>query len=122
MLSYNFHHFSLAKSNHFSYHFQTRISRGYAFIYYKHLRDAIDAKESSTGLEIEGRRIRVDYSVTTRPHERTPGLYKGKKVEKTPPPPPAPQITEDDISATKSSDTNETVEQADQPTVPTEAN
>lgn len=112
----------MTKCNHFPFHFQTNISRGYAFIYYKHLRDAVDAKESSTGLEIEGRRIRVDYSVTTRPHERTPGLYKGKKVEKSPPPaPPAPQLTEGDISTAKSSDTNEAVEKGDQPTVPTEA-
>lgn len=30
------------------------------------------------GLDIDGRRIRVDYSVTKRPHSPTPGMYMGK--------------------------------------------
>lgn len=84
-------------SGFFCWNKQTRVSRGYAFIYYKHLRDAMDAKESCSGIELEGRRIRVDYSVTTRPHERTPGMYKGRKVERSPSPPssgaPPPKST-----------------------------
>lgn len=29
-------------------------------------------------MEIDSRRIRVDYSITQRPHDPTPGIYKGK--------------------------------------------
>lgn len=29
-------------------------------------------------MEIDNRRIRVDYSITLRPHEPTPGIYKGR--------------------------------------------
>ena len=36
------------------------------------------AKEQCTGLEIDGRRIRVDYSITQRPHTPTPGIYMGR--------------------------------------------
>lgn len=40
--------------------------------------DAVLAKESCSGLEIDYRRIRVDYSITQRPHTPTPGIYKGR--------------------------------------------
>lgn len=31
-------------------------------------------------MEIDNRRIRVDYSITLRPHEPTPGIYKGRST------------------------------------------
>ena len=36
------------------------------------------AKESLNGQELDGRRMRVDYSITKRPHTPTPGIYMGK--------------------------------------------
>ncbi|XP_031634888.1 transformer-2 sex-determining protein-like isoform X2 [Contarinia nasturtii] len=64
---------------------KTGRSRGFCFIYFKHLRDAKDAKESCSGMEIDYRRIRVDYSITSRPHEPTPGVYKGRSTRADPP-------------------------------------
>lgn len=40
--------------------------------------DAREAREHCNGMEIDGRRIRVDYSITNRPHSPTPGQYRGK--------------------------------------------
>ena len=57
---------------------QTGRSRGFAFVYFESLEDAKVAKEQCTGLEIDGRRIRVDYSITQRPHTPTPGIYMGR--------------------------------------------
>ena len=37
------------------------------------------AKESCSGLELDGRMIRVDFSLTKKAHEPTPGRYYGKK-------------------------------------------
>ncbi|XP_055309611.1 transformer-2 sex-determining protein-like [Sitodiplosis mosellana] len=59
---------------------KTGRSRGFCFIYYKHLSDAKDAKDACSGMEIDYRRIRVDYSITSRPHEPTPGVYKGRST------------------------------------------
>ena len=39
------------------------------------------AKASTNGLEIDGRRIRVDYSITKRAHTPTPGVYMGKPTQ-----------------------------------------
>ena len=36
------------------------------------------AKERCNGLELDGRKIRVDYSITKRAHTPTPGVYMGK--------------------------------------------
>jgi hypothetical protein len=38
----------------------------------------LQAKDRSAGTEIDGRRIRVDYSITERAHTPTPGIYLGK--------------------------------------------
>ncbi|KAJ8313631.1 hypothetical protein KUTeg_008192 [Tegillarca granosa] len=46
-------------------------SRGFAF-----------AKDRCTGIEIDGRRIRVDYSITERAHTPTPGIYLGKPTSR----------------------------------------
>lgn len=36
-------------------------------------------------MEIDYRRIRVDYSITSRPHEPTPGVYKGRSTRQAEP-------------------------------------
>jgi transformer-2 protein len=57
---------------------QTGRSRGFAFVYYDEIDDAREAKEKTNGVEVDGRRIRVDFSITKRPHTPTPGIYMGK--------------------------------------------
>ncbi|BES96707.1 Hypothetical protein NTJ_09520 [Nesidiocoris tenuis] len=57
---------------------KTGRSRGFAFIYFDRLDDARNAKEQCSGMEIGGRQIRVDYSITERAHTPTPGIYMGK--------------------------------------------
>jgi len=56
---------------------KTGRSRGFAFIYFEHKEDATEAKEQCTGMEIDGRQIRIDFSVTQRAHSPTPGIYMG---------------------------------------------
>lgn len=53
-------------------------SKGFGFVYYKNIDDAIEARKATQGLELDGRPIRVDYSLTNRPHPPTPGKYLGK--------------------------------------------
>jgi len=60
------------------YDHATGRSRGFAFIYMMNVRDAEDAKEKLSGAELDGRRIRVDYSITQRAHTPTPGVYMGQ--------------------------------------------
>ncbi|CAC5410763.1 TRA2 [Mytilus coruscus] len=57
---------------------QSGRSRGFCFIYFKNIEDSIEAKDRCAGQEIDGRRIRVDYSITERAHTPTPGIYLGK--------------------------------------------
>lgn len=57
---------------------KTGRSRGFGFVYYESLDDARAAKEAMCDTEIDGRRIRVDYSITKRPHTPTPGVYMGR--------------------------------------------
>ena len=57
---------------------KTGRSRGFGFVYYESLDDAQAAKEAMCDTEIDGRRIRVDYSITKRPHTPTPGVYMGR--------------------------------------------
>merc|ERR1719245_1412400 len=57
---------------------KTGRSRGFGFVYYESLDDAQAAKEAMCDPEIDGRRIRVDYSITKRPHTPTPGVYMGR--------------------------------------------
>ncbi|XP_055785778.1 transformer-2 protein homolog beta-like isoform X2 [Salvelinus fontinalis] len=57
---------------------QSRRSRGFAFVYFEVREDANEAKDRANGMELDGRRIRVDFSITKRPHTPTPGIYMGR--------------------------------------------
>lgn len=52
---------------------------GFAFITYEDQRDADDAKEECHGKDLDGRALRVDFSLTRRAHSPTPGVYKGRR-------------------------------------------
>ncbi|KAM3178726.1 hypothetical protein ACTXT7_001992 [Hymenolepis weldensis] len=55
-------------------------SRGFGFVYYDSLEDARNAMSSCEGgLDIDGKLARVDYSLTSGPHNPTPGVYLGKR-------------------------------------------
>ncbi|EIN10247.1 RNA-binding domain-containing protein [Punctularia strigosozonata HHB-11173 SS5] len=54
-------------------------SRGFGFIKMATVEDATKAIENLNGVDLNGRRIRVDYSVTERPHAPTPGEYMGHR-------------------------------------------
>ena len=43
-----------------------------------HVKLFLQAKEQCNGIDIDGRKIRVDYSITKRAHTPTPGVYMGK--------------------------------------------
>ena len=60
------------------YDAQTGRSRGFAFVYFENDADAEVAKNRCNGIEIDGRKIRVDFSITQRAHTPTPGIYMGK--------------------------------------------
>ena len=57
---------------------QTGRSRGFAFVYFESVDDARAAKEAMCDFELDGRRIRVDFSITKRSHTPTPGVYMGR--------------------------------------------
>lgn len=57
---------------------QTGRSRGFAFVYFESTEDAKAARDGMNDQEIDGRRIRVDFSITKRPHTPTPGVYMGR--------------------------------------------
>lgn len=56
----------------------TRTSRGFGFVYFKDIDSSSRAREAMNGMEVDGRVIRVDFSTTKRPHDPTPGEYKGR--------------------------------------------
>ncbi|KAM9776164.1 transformer-2 protein homolog alpha [Syngnathus typhle] len=60
------------------FHHRSRRSRGYAFVYFERLEDSKEAMAKANGMEIDGKVIRVDYSITKRAHSPTPGIYMGK--------------------------------------------
>ncbi|CAB3998428.1 transformer-2 homolog beta-like isoform X2 [Paramuricea clavata] len=60
------------------YDHQSGRSRGFAFAYFRDEEEAAKVKEETSGLELDGRRVRVDYSITQRAHTPTPGVYMGK--------------------------------------------
>jgi len=53
-------------------------SRGFAFIYFETLDDSCEARKALNGIELDGRQIRVDFSITKRAHTPTPGMYMGR--------------------------------------------
>nr|BBE20899.1 transformer2 [Trypoxylus dichotomus] len=57
---------------------KTGRSRGFSFVYFENTEDAKVAKDQCTGMKINGKSIRVDYSITERAHTPTPGIYMGK--------------------------------------------
>ncbi|XP_048455457.1 transformer-2 protein homolog beta isoform X2 [Rhincodon typus] len=57
---------------------QSNRSRGFSFVYFENVDDAKEAKERANGMELDGRRIRVDFSITKRAHTPTPGIYMGR--------------------------------------------
>ena len=59
---------------------ETRLSRGFAFIYYETVEEATKALNATNGMEIDGKAVRVDYSATKKPHDPTPGRYLGAKL------------------------------------------
>uniref|UniRef100_A0A671XN27 Transformer 2 alpha homolog n=1 Tax=Sparus aurata TaxID=8175 RepID=A0A671XN27_SPAAU len=61
---------------------RTGRSRGFAFVYFERIDDSKEAMERANGMELDGRRIRVDYSITKRPHTPTPGIYMGRPTQK----------------------------------------
>ncbi|KAF7301580.1 RNA-binding domain-containing protein [Mycena indigotica] len=54
-------------------------SRGFGFIKMSTVEEATRCIQELNGVELNGRRIRVDYSVTERPHAPTPGEYMGHR-------------------------------------------
>jgi len=57
---------------------RTGQSRCFAFIYFEKIEDATKAKETCNGMRLHGRNIRIDFSLTKKAHEPTPGQYMGK--------------------------------------------
>lgn len=57
---------------------KTGRSRGFCFVYFESSEDAKEAKNNCSGMEIDERKIRVDYSITLRAHTPTPGKYMGR--------------------------------------------
>jgi len=64
---------------------KTGRSRGFGFVYFENEDDAAEAKERANGMELDGRRIRADFSITKRAHTPTPGVYVGRPYARPPP-------------------------------------
>lgn len=56
---------------------RTSRSRGFAFVYFGRVQDAVAARERVHGLELDGASIRVEFSISNREHQPTPGVYMG---------------------------------------------
>ncbi|KAG6336329.1 hypothetical protein ID866_2754 [Astraeus odoratus] len=54
-------------------------SRGFGFIKMGSVEEATRCIQELNGIELNGRRIRVDFSITDRPHAPTPGEYMGHR-------------------------------------------
>lgn len=52
---------------------KTGNSRGFGFIYYAQINQASLARRECNGMNLDGKVIRVDYSITKRAHTPTPG-------------------------------------------------
>ncbi|XP_042199236.1 transformer-2 protein homolog alpha-like [Callorhinchus milii] len=73
-----FSHYGPLASINVVYDQRTGRSRGFGFVYFENVEDSKEAKERVNGMELGGRRIRVDYSITKRAHTPTPGIYMGR--------------------------------------------
>merc|ERR1712227_1165459 len=54
-------------------------SRGFGFVTFERQKDADEAIRKMDDTMLDGRRIRVDYSISRGPHPPTPGGYVGNK-------------------------------------------
>ncbi|XP_059094382.1 transformer-2 protein homolog alpha-like [Tigriopus californicus] len=61
-------------------------SRGFAFITYFAMEDARDARKALNGEYLDGKKIRVDFSISRGPHGKTPGQYMGRHGRPRTPP------------------------------------
>lgn len=59
---------------------QSERSRGFGFVTMASQEEAEKCIEKLNGIELHGRNIRVAYSMTTKPHQSTPGEYMGFKT------------------------------------------
>jgi transformer-2 protein len=59
---------------------RTNRSRGFAFVYFENVQDAEDAKEKVHGTTIDGNHVRIEYSISNREHNPTPGVYMGRRT------------------------------------------
>jgi len=57
-------------------------SRGFGFVYFEDIADATEAREALNGTDIDGKKVRVDFSITKRAHTPTPGMYMGRPSER----------------------------------------
>jgi len=57
---------------------KTGRSRGFAFVTYEKVEDASAARDAMADTEMDGKKIRVDFSITKRAHTPTPGMYMGR--------------------------------------------
>ncbi|KAI3389216.1 hypothetical protein SNEBB_002286 [Seison nebaliae] len=57
-------------------------SRGFGFVYFNTESEAARAKDKLHGVELDGKPMRIDYSISNKPHSPTPGYYMGKKRER----------------------------------------
>jgi len=53
-------------------------SKGYGFVYFATLDEAIKAKEQGHGMMLDGCAVRTDFSYTDKAHSPTPGRYMGR--------------------------------------------
>lgn len=67
------------------YDARSQRSRGFGFVTMKDLDGAAAVIKALNGIDLHGRRIRVDYSVTHRAHDPTPGEYRGEPRRDEPP-------------------------------------
>uniref|UniRef100_A0A8C5D6U2 Transformer 2 alpha homolog n=1 Tax=Gouania willdenowi TaxID=441366 RepID=A0A8C5D6U2_GOUWI len=75
-----FNHYGPLASVNVVYDQRTGRSRGFAFVYFEKIEDAKAAMEKANGMELDERRIRVDFSFTKRAHTPTPGIYMGRST------------------------------------------
>lgn len=57
-------------------------SKGFGFITFDDVKDAADAVREMNGRDIQGRVVRVAFSLTKRPHSPTPGQFMGDERQR----------------------------------------